>query len=429
MVVARFEDTLNYLYNHLPMFQRIGRAAFKADLHNTLALCHYLGNPQNKFPAVHVAGTNGKGSCSHMLAAILQSAGYRVGLYTSPHLKSFTERIRINGQEADQQWIIEWVAALKPFIEQIKPSFFELTVAMAFDYFAQNQVDIAVIEVGLGGRLDSTNVITPVLSLITNISYDHQAILGDTLPQIAFEKAGIIKHRIPVVISEKQAEVTAVFQQKAANEQAPIMFASDYYRADAIGDGWFDIYKNNSLIMPCVKCQLLGDYQAKNLAGVIQAIECLQAQGWQIDNSAIRKGIAEVSTLTGLKGRWQIIRHQPLVICDTAHNEGGISLIVRQIARTPHQKLHFVLGTVADKPLEKILTLLPTDAIYYFCKPDLPRGLSAESLAQQARQYGLNGAVHGSVAQAYEAALAAATPKDMVFVGGSTFVVAEIADL
>lgn len=425
----RFEETLAYLYNYLPMFQRIGAAALKPDLHNTIALCEYVGNPQNSFPCIHVAGTNGKGSSSHLLAAILQAAGYRVGLYTSPHLKSFTERIRINGQEADKQWIVDWVEQLKPAIERIKPSFFEVTVAMAFDYFAQNQVDIAVIEVGLGGRLDSTNIISPILSLITNISYDHQALLGDTLPQIAFEKAGIIKLHTPVVISEKQEEVSAVFRQKATNENAPIYFASSRYQAENTGVGTFDIHKEGDLLMPCVKCQLLGEYQAKNLAGVMQAVECLQSQGWKIDNRAIRKGIAEVSTLTGLKGRWQVIRNQPLIICDTAHNEGGLQYVVRQIAHTPHNQLHFVLGVVADKSLDKVLPLLPKEAMYYFCKPDLPRGLDATILQEQAAAHGLNGIVYTSVHQAYRAAVAAAQPDDMVFVGGSTFVVAEIEDL
>jgi dihydrofolate synthase/folylpolyglutamate synthase len=426
---ARFEETLTYLYNYLPMFQRIGAAALKPDLHNTIALCKYVGNPQDNFPCVHVAGTNGKGSSSHLLAAILQAAGYRVGLYTSPHLKSFTERIRVNGQEADKQWVINWVEQLKPAIEQMKPSFFEVTVAMAFDYFSQNQVDIAVVEVGLGGRLDSTNIISPVLSLITNISYDHQALLGDTLPQIAFEKAGIIKPHTPVIISEKQEEVSAVFRQKAANESAPIYFASDHYHADYVGVGTFDIYKEGDLLMPCVKCQLLGEYQAKNIAGVMQAIECLQKQGWKIDNSAIRKGIAEVSTLTGLKGRWQIIRNQPLTVCDTAHNEGGLRYVVRQIEHTPHKHLHFVLGVVADKSLDKVLPLLPKEATYYFSKPALPRGLDATILQAQAAAYGLKGMVYSSVHQAYKAALAAAQPDDMVFIGGSTFVVAEVEDL
>lgn len=429
MKADAFEQTLTYLYNYLPMFQRIGAAAVKPGLQNITLLCNHLDNPQKKFPAVHVAGTNGKGSTSHMLAAVLQSAGYRTGLYTSPHLKCFTERIRINGQQADKQWIVDRVEKLKPVIEQIKPSFFEVTVAMAFDYFAQNRVDIAVIETGLGGRLDSTNIITPVLSLITNISYDHQAILGNTLPEIAFEKAGIIKQGIPVVISERQAEVSEVFRQKAAREQAPIYYASERYRAEHIKNGIFDLYKDDLLYMPCVKCELLGEYQAKNLAGVMQAVECLQAQGWQIDNRAVRAGLAQVSTLTGLKGRWQIIRTCPLTVCDTAHNEAGLQHVVRQIARTPHQRLHFVLGMAADKSLEKILPLLPSDAIYYFCKPDLPRGLDAETLQQKAAACGLQGVVYPSVQQAYRAALAAARPEDMVFVGGSTFVVAEIEDL
>jgi len=426
---TRFEETLNYLYNYLPMFQRIGAAALKTDLANTITLCNCLDNPQQRFPSIHVAGTNGKGSSSHLLAAILQAAGYRTGLYTSPHLKSFTERIRINGQEVDKQWIVDWVENLKPVIERIKPSFFEVTVAMAFDYFAQNQVDIAVVEVGLGGRLDSTNIITPILSLITNISYDHQALLGETLPEIAFEKAGIIKQNIPVIISEKQEEVSGVFRQKAASENAPIHFAAERYRAEPIGNGIFDIYKEGHLLMPCIKCQLLGDYQVNNIVGVMQSIECLQQQNWQISNQSIYKGMAEVSTLTGLKGRWQIIRNQPLTVCDTAHNEGGLTYVVRQIAHTPHKRLHFVLGVVADKSLDKILPLMPKEAVYYFCKPNLPRGLAAEILQEQAARYNLYGTVYPSVNQAYRTALAAAAHDDLVFIGGSTFVVAEIEDL
>ncbi|MCS6967322.1 MAG: folylpolyglutamate synthase/dihydrofolate synthase family protein [Cytophagales bacterium] len=425
----RFQITLDYLYSRLPMYQRVGLKAFKKGLDNIDALCRYLGNPQERYPCLHVAGTNGKGSSSHMLAAILQSAGYRTGLYTSPHLKSFTERIRVNGREASREWIAEWVEKRKPLIEEINPSFFELTVAMAFDYFAHHQVEIAVIEVGLGGRFDSTNIIRPLLSLITNISYDHQDVLGSTLPEIAFEKAGIIKPFTPVVISQRQEEVSSVFIRRATEENAPLYFASDYYRVEIIGNGIFDIYRQDKLHMSAVKCQLMGQYQSKNIAGVMQVIECLRQRGWQISPEAIYKGLAEVSSITGLKGRWQVIRSQPLTVCDIAHNEDGLRQVIAQLRSVPYHHLHFVFGVVADKSLDKILPLLPLQATYYFCKPNLPRGLPAEILSQQAAGYGLKGQVYASVQEAYRAALAAACPCDMVLVSGSTFVVAEIEDL
>jgi dihydrofolate synthase/folylpolyglutamate synthase len=412
------------------MFSRIGKKAYKADLNNTIALCQYLSNPQHQFRSIHVAGTNGKGSTSHMLAAILQSAGYRTGLYTSPHLKSFTERIRIDGKEVPQKDVIQFVAAHQPYIEDLAPSFFELTVGMAFDYFARERVDIAVIEVGLGGRLDSTNVIRPELSVITNISYDHQDILGDTLPQIAFEKAGIIKHQVPVVISEWQPEIADVFREKAAKEEAPIYFATDHYQVIHAGTTEnaliTDVYKGQLLYLPGLKCQLTGQYQLHNLAGVLQAVDVLKERGFAIGEAALRKGIAEVSTLTGLKGRWEILQRNPLVICDTGHNESGIREVVEHLNQLSYERLYCVIGMVNDKDLSHILPLFPKSAYYYFCQAQIPRALPAHDLQQQASKYGLTGEVIASVKEAVNAAKQKATSQDLIFIGGSTFTVAEV---
>lgn len=425
-----YQQTLDYLYTRLPMFSRIGKKAYKADLNNTIALCSYLGNPQQKFRSIHVAGTNGKGSTSHMLAAILQSAGYRTGLYTSPHLKSFTERIRINGEEIAQHEVVDFVASHGAYIENLAPSFFELTVGMTFDYFARKQVDIAVIEVGLGGRLDSTNVILPELSIITNISYDHQDILGDTLEQIAAQKAGIIKPQVPVVISEYQPEIAHVFEEKAAGEASPIYFAADYYQI--IPTGYtnstliVNVYKNGSLYLKDLSCQLTGQYQLHNIAGVLQAVDVLNERGFFIDEKALRKGIAEVITLTGLKGRWEVLQRNPLVICDTGHNESGIREVVNHLTKLSYNKLFCVIGMVNDKDLTHILPLFPKNAYYYFCQAQIPRALSARQLQQQAAKYGLNGEVIESVKEAVAEARKKATAQDLVFIGGSTFVVAEV---
>lgn len=425
-----YAQTIEYLYAKLPMFQRIGEKAYKKDLHNTLALCEFLGNPHLKFKSIHIAGTNGKGSSSHFLAAILQSAGYKTGLYTSPHLKNFTERIKINGQEADEQFIIDFVVKAQGIMDKVQPSFFELTTAMMFDYFAQNQVDIAVIETGLGGRLDSTNVITPEVSLITNISYDHQNILGDTLAQIAFEKSGIIKSHIPCVISELQTEIASVFNQKANNTQSNIYFASEEYKVVNTPltltppKEEITILKNNEVFLDNLTCELKGTYQSKNLCGVLKTVELLK--NYHIEKEHIRQGIEQVVTLTGLKGRWQKLGEKPLIICDTGHNEGGIQEVIKQLSKVVYKKLHFVYGAVNDKDLSKILALLPKEASYYFCKPNIPRGLDAEILAQQAAAYGLQGEVIADVRTALEAAKSNAEAEDMIFVGGSTFVVAEV---
>ena len=427
-----YPETLDYLYAQLPMFTRVGSSAFKADLNNTLALCGLLGNPQNKFKSIHVGGTNGKGSTSHMLAAILQTAGYKTGLYTSPHLKDFRERIRINGAMISQQDVIDFVAAYKADFEAIKPSFFEMTVGLAFDLFARECVDIAVIEVGLGGRLDSTNVITPLLSVITNIGWDHMNILGDTLQLIAGEKAGIIKPGIPVIIGERQPEVEEIFITKAKNENAALLFASDAYRVNETeGDGNFlniefkekaPISNRGSQIL---NLDLTGTYQLKNIKTVLAAVYQLRRQGFVITDAHVKTALANVKILTGLHGRWETISNAPLTICDTGHNPEGVQEVLHNIARVKFNRLHFVIGMVNDKDLSKVLAMLPKNAVYYFCRPDIPRGLDAESLKEQAIAFGLKGQTYTSVPEALHAAQASATTADLVFVGGSTFVVAE----
>ncbi len=428
-----YAQTLQYLYQRLPMFHRIGKAAYKADLDNTLALCAHLGNPERQFKSVHVAGTNGKGSSSHLLAAALQSAGYRTGLYTSPHLKSFTERIRIDGREIEPEAVVDFVQRYGDAIERIGPSFFEMTVGMAFDYFARQQVDIAVIEVGLGGRLDSTNVITPLASLITNISYDHQDILGNTLPQIAAEKAGIIKPAVPAVVGERQEAVAAVFREKAARAGAPVYFAADRYRVVDQGIRGMrrvvDVWEGESRYLADLSCQLLGDYQLRNIPGVLQTLQLLGPAGFPVQPEHIRAAFASVTDLTGLKGRWQVLDTNPLTICDTGHNEGGIRALVEQLAHQPHRRLHFVFGTVKDKDLSLVFPLLPRDAQYYFCQADIPRAYPAAELREEARRHGLQGVAVENVNDAIGEARRHATADDLIFIAGSTFIVAEIADL
>ena len=423
-----YPEVLKYLYQALPMYQRVGAAAYKDNLDNTIYLCEALGNPQNKFKSVHIAGTNGKGSTSHMLAAILQSAGYKTGLYTSPHLKEFTERIKINGTDVEKEFVVDFVSRIKSSLDRIQPSFFEMTVGMAFDYFVRQQVDIAVVEVGLGGRLDSTNVITPELSLITNISFDHKALLGDTLTKIAFEKAGIIKPGVPVIVSERQEQVEDVFITRAAHSESEIVFASDLIQLQRVSVG-FDVYQNGSLWLEGLSPELKGDYQQHNLPGVLAAVLAFRNKGYGIPDAAVYNGIAHVITLTGLKGRWQVLRQQPLTICDTGHNEAGILAVVQQIQRTPHGQLHMVIGMVNDKEISSVLRLLPKDAIYYFCQANIPRALDAADLAGAAADEGLNGKVVRDVNEALTAATRSAATDDLIFVGGSTFVVAEIEGL
>lgn len=430
-----YQETLDYLFNSLPMFQRVGATAFKPDLGNTLALCSHLWNPEQKFKSIHVAGTNGKGSTSHTLAAIFQAAGYKTGLYTSPHLKSFTERIRINGKEITEVSVVRFVDENKTFLDTLKPSFFEMTVAMAFWYFAQQEVDIAIIEVGMGGRLDSTNVIIPELSLITNIGLDHMQFLGESLTEIAGEKAGIIKSEVPVVISQTQAETTSVFQQKAKEMNAPIIFADKIYSVKRLGEkrigssmvAEFEVASNGK--SEVIHFDLTGNYQRYNLPGILAAVDQMRNQGWNIPAEALTKGLAEVSALTGLKGRWQILGESPTVIADTGHNEPGIREVLAQLATYSFSKLWLVIGMVQDKDISKILALLPKDANYVFCQADLPRALAARLLAEKAAFFGLQGEIVPNVNEALAFARKNAAADDLIFVGGSTFVVAEIDEL
>ena len=427
-----YQETLDYLFNALPMFQRIGAAAFKKDLTNTIALCEHLGNPQSQFKTIHVAGTNGKGSTSHALCSILMEAGYKVGLYTSPHLKSFTERIKINGEEIPEGDVVTFVAQNKAFLEELKPSFFEMTVGMAFWYFAKERVDIAVIEVGMGGRLDSTNVILPELSLITNIGYDHMQFLGDTLPLIAGEKAGIIKQEIPVVISQTQPETEAVFLGKAAEMHAPIDFADQIFKVIAIGHSaagvqTFEVHSGHGLVR--YDMDLLGNYQRYNLPGILQGCQVLNALGWEIADTAVHRGLSSIVANTGLKGRWQLLGTEPRVICDTGHNEDGIRLILEQINQMEFDRLWMVIGMVRDKDISKILSMLPKDATYIFCEAKIPRALPASELSELALGYSLQGDIVPDVNEAIDLAKRMANKDDLIFIGGSTFVVAEINNL
>jgi dihydrofolate synthase / folylpolyglutamate synthase len=427
-----YPEVLNYLYDNLPMFQRVGSSAYKKDISNTVYLCEALGNPHRRFKTIHVAGTNGKGSTSHMIAAILQTSGYKTGLYTSPHLKSFTERIRIDGAEIPEAFVVDFVNRVKPLIEEIQPSFFEITVAMAFDFFASEKVDIAVIEVGLGGRLDSTNVITPEVSVITNIGWDHKDILGDTLEKIASEKAGIIKPKVPVVVSERQEGIDEIFIRSAQENRSLIYFGSDdfrYVRHERQEKTCYDVYYREDLIFRDLYIPLQGYYQQKNLSGVLKTIEILDHNNWGVTANGVVEGLANVIKLTGLKGRWQQLSQKPLIVCDTGHNIDGLREIVKQIAAQTFEKLHFVFGVVRDKDLEPVLDILPRDAFYYFCEAKIPRALTAEELAGKARAKGLNGKVITDVNAALNDAKANASPNDMIFIGGSTFVVAELDNL
>ena len=400
-----YQETLDWMFMQLPMYQREGKTAFKKDLTNTLLLSSHLDNPHTKFKSVHIAGTNGKGSTSHMLAAILQSAGYKVGLYTSPHLKDFRERIRVNGKKASKEFVVNFIEKNKPFLSANKLSFFEMTVGMAFQYFAEARVDVAIIEVGLGGRLDSTNIITPELSVITNIGLDHTQFLGETLPEIASEKAGIIKQHVPVVIGEFHPETLPVFKRIAKEKEAPLIMA-------------FNASKS------AFKTSLLGEYQKYNVQTVVTAIESLK--GFVVSNEAIKEGLLHVSELTGLLGRWQILKNNPKVICDTAHNAEGLTIVMHQLQKENYKNLHIVLGMVSDKKIDSIINLFPKNAKYYFSKPNIPRGMEAEVLKDKFSDFGRKGMVYATVSKAYEAALSKASDDDVVYIGGSTFVVAEI---
>jgi dihydrofolate synthase/folylpolyglutamate synthase len=428
-----YQETLEYLYRQLPMFHRIGPAAYKADLRNTHALMELLDHPERDFRCIHIAGTNGKGSVSNMLAAILQQHGYKTGLFTSPHLKDFRERIRYNGAMIPKAYITRFVKKYRKEFETIEPSFFEWTAGLAFDYFSHCDVDIAVIETGLGGRLDSTNVITPLVSVITNVQWDHMNLLGDSLQKIAREKAGIIKPGVPVVIGETQKAVMEVFRTAAKKMKAPVVFADKKIRVRLNDDAQqvpgkliIDIEKQRRTWMKEVTLDLGGWYQLKNVATALETLEVLSDRGFDTDRKRIRNALGKVRKLTGFAGRWHVISKHPLTICDAGHNVDGINEVMGQISKTSFTKLHMVIGMVADKDITSILKRLPKQAIYYFCKPDLPRGLDAVALRKVAVSHKLTGKAYPSVAKALRAAQDAAGKDDLVYVGGSTFVVGEV---
>lgn len=425
-----YQDTIAYLFSRLPMFSRIGAAAFKKDLTNTIRLCEHLGNPHQKFKSIHVAGTNGKGSVSHMLASILQTAGYKTGLYTSPHLKDFRERIKVNGEMISEGFVIDFTEKIKPLIEEIEPSFFEITVAMAFDYFVQQKIDIAIIEVGLGGRFDSTNIITPELSVITNIGWDHMNILGDSLEKIAFEKAGIIKRNIPVVIGETLSVTKPIFEKIAAEKGATIYSATQ--NRNVVGWEW----RKHELIVEMAEpgktdhkkyhLDLPGIYQSKNLLTVLEVCSVLKDLKYDIDENDIRNGLQKAKRLTGLHGRWEIIREHPTIVLDVGHNDDGIKQIVQQIELTTHHELHIIIGMVKDKEIDKVLSLLPRSAIYYFTQAQIPRALPAAILKSKAKAQNLNGEAFADVNTAIKAARSKAHNDDLILVCGSVFLVGEV---
>jgi dihydrofolate synthase/folylpolyglutamate synthase len=425
-----YQQTLDYLFTRLPMFSRIGAAAYKADLSNTIRLCEALNNPQQQLKCIHIAGTNGKGSVSHMLAAIFQTAGYKTGLYTSPHLKDFRERIKVNGEMIAEQAVVDFTAHIQPLIEEIEPSFFEITVAMAFDHFAKEQVDIAIIETGLGGRLDSTNIITPELSVITNIGWDHMNLLGDTLEKIAAEKAGIIKENIPVVISEIIPETKPVFEETARAKNAPLSIAS--HNRQVTDWKWVNhqlvitVTQEHSTDHKEYQLDLSGIYQAKNLLAVLEACRLLHAKGWHITDAIIHKALRQVKKLTGLHGRWEILHTQPLVVLDVAHNVDGIQQLLQQIELTEHHQLHIVMGMVKDKEVEKVLALLPKEAHYYFTRAHIPRSLPENELAEKADVLQLKGTTFMNVNKALQTAIEKAKAGDLIVVCGSVFLVGEV---
>lgn len=426
----RYEKTLEWLFAQLPMYQRVGKAAYKADLDNTLKLDSYFDHPHRKFKTIHVAGTNGKGSVSHMLAAVLTKSGYKTGLYTSPHLKDFRERIKIDGQMIEKKQVVDWVEKHQGIFEEIQPSFFEMTVALAFDHFARNEVDIAVIEVGMGGRLDSTNIITPEVSIITNIGKDHMDFLGNTLVDIANEKAGIIKYGIPVVVGERRPDVAEVFKQKAREEKTLIFDANHYYQVPfsiLAPDGfqYFQVKRGKRSVFPELCSDLSGIIQRKNLPVVLESIELLKRNKWTIPTRAIYEGIAQTRALTGLHGRWEVVSRKPLLVFDTAHNEDGIRNLLFQLEETRYENLFAVIGAVNDKVIDKILQMLPPEGYYFFTQAKIPRALDAKVLAAKAGFYGLKGKIVEDVKEAIEEARNRAGEQDLILVTGSTFVVAE----
>lgn len=406
--MINYQQTLDWLFAQLPMYQRMGGIAYKKDLSNTILLANHLGNPQNKFKSIHVAGTNGKGSVSHMLASVLQESGYKVGLYTSPHLKDFRERIKINGKMIPKSEVTRFIKRHKPFFETHSLSFFEMTVGLAFDYFGREQIDVAVIEVGMGGRLDSTNIITPEISVITNIGIDHTAFLGNTLSAIAKEKAGIIKENVSVVIGETVPETKIVFEEIAREKNAKITFAE-------------------ALTFPNIETDLKGSYQVKNKQTALATLQILNQQNtFQISEETIKTGLEKVVSNTHLMGRWQVLQTEPKVICDTAHNKEGLAYVLKQLSEEKRNDLHIVLGFVSDKNLDEVLVMFPKAATYYFCRPAIPRGLDVTILKEKAIEIGLKGRAFKSVQEAYDTALKNSKREDLVFVGGSTFVVSEI---
>ncbi|MEO5685265.1 MAG: folylpolyglutamate synthase/dihydrofolate synthase family protein [Chitinophagaceae bacterium] len=427
-----YQQTLDYLFTKLPMYSRIGAAAFKEDLTNTIALCDALGNPQNKLKCIHIAGTNGKGSTSHMLAAILQTAGYKTGLYTSPHLKDFRERIKLDGEMITETFVVDFVERIKPLILSIEPSFFEITVAMAFDYFARQAVDIAVIEVGLGGRLDSTNIITPLLSVITNIGWDHMNMLGDSLEKIAFEKAGIIKPAVPVVVGETIAVTKPVFLAKAEKENAAIILAQDHLYVTDWKEEPYALQvtvatkRNDERVQYALDLQ--GIYQLRNILTVLESVKELQRQGWPIKEADVQKGLRHTKKITGFHGRWDIVHRKPMLVLDVGHNEDGIKQIAEQIEVTDHDNLHIVIGLVKDKEADKVMMLLPKQAIYYFTRAQIPRALPEDQLAQKGNNIGLAGDHYPDVNTALKAAFSHAKKEDLIIVCGSVFLVGEVVD-
>ncbi len=433
-----YQETIDYLYTKLPMFSRIGAAAIKPNLDNTIAICKLLGNPEQKVKTIHIAGTNGKGSTSHMLASIFQEAGYKTGLYTSPHLYDFRERIKVNGEMCSKEFVIEFTNRIKPFIEQVAPSFFEITVGMAFDYFEKEKVDIAIIETGLGGRLDSTNVITPELSIITNIGFDHMALLGNTIEAIASEKAGIIKKETPVIIGESSPASKNVFEEKAKNENAPLYFAEDLLQLKSFQNNWstalFEFTQPLIHLLDAplfaknftIESDLPGKYQAKNLKSVLAATQLLSTMGWKLTATKVTKALLNIQKNTGLMGRWECIQTNPKVILDVAHNEHGIQALLEQLASLHYNKLHIVTGMVKDKDIQAVLSLLPNNAQYYFTQSHIPRALPVNELVAQATELGLNGLTYMDVNIALDEAIKNANHNDLILVIGSIFLVAEV---
>lgn len=423
-----FKETLEYMMSRLPMYQKVGGSAFKKGLGNIKALCDALGNPQEQYDTIHVAGTNGKGSSTHFIASVFQMSGYKTGLYTSPHLKSFTERVKVNGLEIPESEVIDFIKINQNLIEEIQPSFFEMTVAMAFQFFAKQKVDIAMIETGLGGRLDSTNILKrPLACLITNISYDHTDMLGETLAEIAGEKAGIIKSNVPVIISERQEETAHVFTEKARQQGAPLFFAEDTITIKEVNEE-LHVLKGEETWIENLRLGLLGKHQIKNALGVLKVIDLINSDTlkYVISEENLQLGIENVVQNTGLKGRWQQLNETPLTFCDVLHNEAGIEILLHQLSKYSFENLFIVWGMVADKKHGKILSMLPKSAYYIFCKPNVPRGLSAQELSEKAKEYGLRGEVLEDVNEAYQKALTLASENDFIFIGGSTFVVAEV---